>query len=140
MRVAWFSLRSTFGLSSAGNLEERCSSSVNRLCGKLVYDLLEVKSEQGERAMVGNFEEQLELGAMKLDAVKPAVFEFEGADDGAGLVEATGGTTEAVVCAKWPVCLQPVLECWRGNLDMRFAAHDALGAVRELPRLKVEIA
>ena len=40
------------------------------------------------------------------------------------------GYSEAVICAKGTVRLQPVLECAGRDLDMRFAAHNSLG-VRE---------
>jgi len=81
----------------------------------------------GERGVVGSFQEQVEFRAVELEPIDLAVFKFESADDRFRHVEVACGCSEWVVCAKRAVRLKPVLQRSRGDLDMRFAAHDALG-------------
>lgn len=94
---------------------------------EVVLYLLEVVSERRERAMVGIVQEQVELCAVELESVHLAVFKFVDMDDRLGCVLLACGCSETRICTEWPVSVEPVLECSGGDLDMRFAAHDALG-------------
>ncbi len=95
--------------------------------GKVGLDLPEIISERREGAMVGILEEDVELCAVELEAIHLAVFEFERADDVRWWIESTGGSSKTRICAEGSVGLEPVLECARGDFNVCFAPHDALG-------------
>lgn len=82
------------------------------------FDLMEVISEGSKRLVVRFSEEQIEFRSVELESVYLAVLKFKGPDDGIGGEESCAGVAEPVVCAEWPVGLEPVLERSRRNLDM----------------------
>ena len=104
--------------------------------GKVGLDLPEVISERHEGAMVGMLEEDVELCAVELESVDLAVLKFEHADDRFGCEESRAGASEPVICAKWTVGLEPVLERARGDLYMRSVSHDALGVCQRVAEVE----
>ena len=103
---------------------------------KVGLDLLQVISERREGAMVGIVEEDVELCAVELESVDLAVFKFEYADDRFGCEESRAGASEPVICAKWTVGLEPVLERARWDFNVYFASHDALGVCQRVAEVE----
>jgi hypothetical protein len=104
---------------------------------KVGLDLPEVISERREGAVVGMLEEDVELCAVELESVDLAVLKFEHSDERFGCEESRAGAAEAVICAKRPIRLSPVLERVRGNLNVCFASHHALGVRKRVLRRRL---
>lgn len=85
-------------------------------------------------------EEQVEFGAVELEAVDLAVLKFECANDRVGRVKSAGGGSESIVRAERSIGLKPVLKGAGGDSMCALFRMIRWLSVRELPRLNVEIA
>lgn len=89
-------------------------------------DLMEVWPKRCKVFVLWLGEEQVEFGAVELEAVDLAVLKFECANDRVGRVKSAGGGSESIVRAERSIGLKPVLKGAGGDLDVRSFSHDPL--------------